>query len=352
MITRKYGEKNKMKKILIAVCFLLVTLTACKDNYEKIYSKEKYVLGTFVKISIYSKSQVPEELFDKCFAELQSIENNMTINKQLNSEVERINLSAGEEKIKISDETLYVIDKGIEYTKLTNNRFDISIGPLVKLWNIGFEDERVPKEEEIYKALGLLGTSNIDIDKNENTIKLGKKGMMIDLGAIAKGYAADKILSIIQNEGYNNMVISIGGNIICSGKKQDNNEFKIGLRNPSKDSNSYLGVIKCLNTSIVTSGIYERNFVENGVFYHHIIDSKTGYPVKNELASVTIITPKSIYADALSTGVFAMGYEDGIRFVEQLEGVEAIFITQDKNIYLTEGARLIFELTDKEYRLN
>ncbi len=352
MRNRKHGDDKNMKKtILIVMSLLLLLLTACRADYEKIYSKEKYVLGTFVTIAVYSNSQVPEELFEKCFEALQNIENNMTINKQLNSEVEKINQKAGIEEVKVSDETFYVICQGIKYTNITDNKFDISIGPVVKLWNIGFEDERVPRDEEIKKALELVGADEIILDEKDKTVKLARKGMILDLGAIAKGYAADKVLSIIKNEDYENSVINIGGNILCNGKKEDNSKFKIGLRNPSKDSNSYLGVIECFNTSIVTSGIYERNFTENGNLYHHIIDTKTGYPVDNKLASVTIITPQSIYADALSTGVFAMGYEDGLEFVEKLDGVEAIFITQDKQIFLTKGAKALFTLTDKEYKL-
>lgn len=339
------------KRILLFIMLLSLLLTACnKEIYHK-YSKSSYVLGTIVDINIYSKNPVDKKVFKEVFDKLSEIEEKLTINKEVGSEVEQINKMAGKEAIKVSDEAFYVIKKGMEYTNLTNNKFDITIGSLVKLWNIGFENADVPKDENIDVSIDLIGINNLTLNEQEKSVKLERENMVIDLGAIAKGYAADEVGKLLEDRGYEAALINLGGNILCLNKKPDGLPYKVGVRDPMKSSGDYLGTLEIDSVSVVTSGIYERNFTKNGILYHHILDSRTGYPVENNLASVTIITKNSIDADALSTGTFVMGLKDGLEFTEKLDGVEAIFITKDKEIYLTSGVKNIFNYTGNGYKL-
>ncbi|PKM95545.1 MAG: thiamine biosynthesis protein ApbE [Firmicutes bacterium HGW-Firmicutes-1] len=341
-----------MKKLVLSIMIIiLILLTSCNNNSYQKYSKDGFVLGTIVSITIYSKEIVDAAEFKVLFDQLLEIEKKMTINKQVNSEVEQINKLAGKEAVVVSDETFYVIQKGVEYTKLTNNRFDITVGALVKLWNIGFENERVPTQNNIEESLALIGIDDVILNEKEHSVKLKRDGMMIDLGGIAKGYAADVMSKLMGEMGYQHAIINLGGNILCHGSKPEGEAFKIGIRDPYKTSEDYVGIVEKVNTAVVTSGIYERNFTENEIMYHHILDTSSGYPVNNELASVTIITQNSTYADALSTGVFSMGIEEGLEFTQQLDDVEAIFISTDKKIYMTTGAKKLFSYTGEGYQI-
>ncbi len=341
-----------MKKTALLIMIIISMLsTSCNNKVYQQYSSEGFVLGTFVTITIYSEKEVEEEKFKILFDKLSNIEKSMTINQEVNSEVEQINIMAGKGAVVVSDETFYLIQKGIEYTKLTNNRFDISVGALVKLWNIGFENAKVPNAERIESTLSLIGIEDITLNEQDKSIKLEREGMMIDLGGIAKGYAADVMSALISEMGYEFALINLGGNILCHGSKPDGQNFKIGVRDPYKSSEDYLGVIAQSNRSIVTSGIYERNFIQDGILYHHILDTTSGYPVENNVASVTIVTENSAYADALSTGVFLMGIEEGLKFVEDLHNVEAIFISTDKKIYLTTGVKDAFSYSGEGYEI-
>lgn len=340
-----------MNKRIIIVCALicLITTSCIKKEYVR-YSDNTYVLGTFVSIDIFSNEDIDEEVFDTIFNRLRDIEQKMTINKE-DSEIQKVNLNAGKDFVEVSEDTMYVINTGLDYTKLTDSRFDISVGPLVKLWNIGFENENVPSQEEIEKSLKLIDASSIELDESNNLVKLEKEGMIIDLGGIAKGYATDEVVQILREYGFESAIINLGGNIFCYGSKPDGNDYKIGIRDPFKSSSDYMGVVQLSNRSVVTSGVYERNFTESGKIYHHILDTETGFPVDNNLEAVSIIADKSINADALSTGVFSMGLEEGFNFIENIENVEAIFVTSQKEVYVTSGGKSFFELTEPSYEM-
>lgn len=341
-----------MKKLILFIVILLLFITVgCSNEVYHKYSKSNFLLGTIVEIHIYSKESVDDKIFEKAFNKLSEIEEKLTINKDINSEVEQINRMAGKEAVKVSDETFYVIKKGYEYTKLTNNKFDITIGALVKTWNIGFDNEDIPEEKDIESAIDLIDINSLILNEEEKTIKLEKAGIIIDLGGIAKGYAADEVGKLLINNGYNSALINLGGNILCLGNKPDGTLYKVGVRDPMKVENIYLGTLEVEDATMVTSGIYERNFTKNDKLYHHILESRTGYPVDNSLSSVTIIAKNSIDADALSTGVFVMGLKDGYDFIEDLDGFEAIFITKDKKIYLTSGMKNKFDYIGNDYKL-
>lgn len=353
LISNKYGTLGvKIITISLVVCLLTISLTACSTNkgVVKVTKDETFALGTFITIKVYSYDKVDSKIFEEIFDRIRDIENRMTINKGNESEVMKINNNSGRENVQVSEDTLFVIKKGLEYSRLTNGRFDITVEPLVKLWSIGFEGENVPDDSKIKDSLNYIDFDKVTINENDRTIMLQDKEMGIDLGGIAKGYAADEVAKVLKENGEESAIINLGGNVLCYGSKPDGSAFKIGIQNPFALRGGYVGILPLKNKTLVTSGIYERNFEKNGIRYHHILDTSTGYPVQNQLEAVSIVTEFSIDADALSTGVFSMGLEEGYEFVENLDGVDAIFITHDKKIYITSGVKESFQLTDATFK--
>lgn len=343
------------KKILIVIVTILsfsLIFSACSIDKTKIntdpLSQTKFFLGTVVTIKLYDNAS--DELFNKIFDKLKEIEEKMTINAE-DSEIIKINSNAGKTFVKVSDDTFYVIKKGKYFSKLSNGRFDISIGPIVKLWNIGTENARVPSQSEIDSKIKLVNYNNVVLNESQKSVMLKEKDMILDLGGIAKGYAADVISEILKEYKVKHAIINLGGNVFAYGNKPDGSKWRIGIQNPFSKRGDYIGIVNVENKTIVTSGIYERFFEKDGKHYHHILDPETGYPVKNNLVAVSIIADKSIDADSLSTSAFALGLEKGLKLIEQLENTDAIFITSDFKVYMTSGLKNNFVLKDTNFKL-
>ncbi|WP_243122887.1 FAD:protein FMN transferase [Haloimpatiens lingqiaonensis] len=348
---KKNIKKIKGSLIMGIILAMSITMFGCDINKkigktEKESNKQTYAMGTVVSLKVYGEKA--EENIEEAIKLLGNIEEKMSVNKE-NSEVNRLNSSAGNKSEKVSKETYYVIKKAIEYSKLSEGAFDITVEPLVKLWGIGTDKARIPSKEEIEKAKELINYKNIEINE-DGQIYLKKSGMKIDLGAIAKGYGADEIKSMLIKNGVKSAFINIGGNVNLLGSKTDGSPWKIGVQNPLKDKGEYLGILTTEDKSIVTSGNYERYFEKDGKRYHHIFDVKTGYPADKGLISTTIVSDKSIDGDALSTTTYVLGLEKAIKLVESQKGVDAIFVTKDKKIYVTSGVKDKFKLTDKEFQ--
>jgi thiamine biosynthesis lipoprotein len=328
-------------------CALIVlagtALTGCRKGPP---SQAEFVLGTVCTVSLYDqgKSGVYEEIFGR----LREIESRMSVTLP-GTELDRINANAGIEPVAVHPDVFEVIEEAVRYAELSGGAFDPSIGPLVSLWNIGGDEPHLPSQEEIDALLPLVNWRDIALDREGLTVFLKRPGMALDLGAIAKGYAADEAERILRKTRVKRAIIDLGGNILVYGEKQDRSPWRVGIQNPLDNRGAYIGIVEIRERTVVTSGIYERFFEADGVRYHHILSSADGYPVRNGLLSVTIVTRRSIDADALSTSVFALGYEEGKALVESLEGVGAVFVFEDKSIRLCGGAGFI--LTDESYRI-
>ncbi|SCG83972.1 Thiamine biosynthesis lipoprotein apbE [Proteiniborus sp. DW1] len=353
----EYKGNGKTKKFIVYILSIIVIAIGMYSIISKykganlskdslIKEKTGFLLGTVVQIK-FPESQ-PVRLFDDVFVLLKEIENDMSINIE-DSEVIRINKSAGKSYVKVSPETYYVIERGKYYSELSEGRFDISIGPLVKLWGIGTNAPKVPTQVEIEKELSKVDYTNILLNESDKSIMLAKEGMIIDLGGIAKGYAADVVADYLKSKDIHNAIIDLGGNILALGGNGKADFWNIGLQNPFEARNKHLGILKVKDKTIVTSGVYERNFTEKGKTYHHILDPFTGYPVENSLMSVSIIADKSIDADGLSTTVFALGLEKGAEIIKSLDGVDAIFVDKAKNVYITEDIKNSLTITNDEF---
>lgn len=341
---------TKIFTFLTLLIFSLGILTGCsKDNKVVTPLKRSEVLmGTVVDVALYDNTD--EKILDKVFEKVKDLEKILSINED-GTLVDEINAEAGIKPVKVDDDTYNIIKKGIEYAKLSNGLFDISVGPIVKLWNIGLPEAKVPTQEEINEKLPLIGYEDIELNENNKTVFLKRPGMMIDLGGIAKGYTADVISDILTEEGVKSAIINLGGNVFTHGKKVNGDDWNVGIQNPFSERGGIIGSIATSNKSIVTSGIYERYIEKDGVKYHHILSPITGYPYDNEIAGITIISDTSADGDALSTSVFAMGVEDGMKFVNSIDGIDAIFITKDNKVYITDGIRSIFTLTNTDFTL-
>lgn len=309
-----------MKKYIFIV-LLTVLLTSCVSKAED----SRFKLMTVCTIKLEAKDA--DNVLEKAFDLISQIEREISVNVE-SSYISRINQNAGKSGVKVSDDVYNLIRFSKEVSEKVDNAFDISVYPLVKLWGIGTEDERIPEAVEISKILPLIGSADIILGE-DNTVFLKKEGMGIDLGAIGKGYITQKLVELFKAENVKNAIIDLGGNIYLY-----NREGNVGIQTPFADRGQYYTVVKVNNKAVVTSGPYERYFVSDGVLYHHIFDIKTGYPSNSNLLSCTIVSEDALLCDALSTAGFVLGEE-------RLEEIAKIFKVDIKAVN-DEGEYLNF----------
>ncbi|MED1787291.1 MULTISPECIES: FAD:protein FMN transferase [Brevibacillus] len=347
--------KHKFSLLFFLLLSLILNGCVSKTHEESVktaiqpQSESFFIYDTIVTVRVYD-DRMTDKHFKELEARMKEIESHLSRTLQ-GSEVYRINEQAGKQAVPVSRETYEVIKKSIQFAELSEGQFDPAIGPLVSLWNIGHDNAKVPSEEKLTEALQVIDYHQIVLDDAKRTVFLKQPNMAIDLGGIGKGYAADQIAVYLTEKGFTSAIIDLGGNILALGKKPNGNDWIIGIQDPDRNRGNQLGKLKVTNKTVVTSGIYERYFEENGKLYHHILNPATGYPVENNLFSVSIITNESADADALSTTGFALGLEKGMPFMESLPNVEAIFITKDKNVYITSGLKGNWELTNEQYKM-
>ncbi|MFC6253721.1 FAD:protein FMN transferase [Secundilactobacillus hailunensis] len=310
--------------------------------------KQYYGLGTVITLSVNEPATTAD--LDAGNRLIKHYEDILTVNRPV-SEVMSVNHAAGEKPVQVSKITYQLIKRAVAVSKWQLG-FNTAIGPLVKLWKIGFDGANLPADTEIKKRLQLIDPNDIHLDDDQQTVFLTKPGMEIDLGAIAKGYIADAIKDLWVSMGVKSGIIDLGGNILLVGDSaRPNGLWRIGVQNPLKQRHTALGILTTPAKSIVTSGIYERYLVINGHNYHHMFDSKTGYPIQNDLESVTIVSDVSIDGDIWTTEAFYQDIDKGIPLIEKQPGLDAIFVTRDFKVAITSGLKDRFELTDDHYHL-
>ncbi len=342
-----------MKKFFVAVAFIFILLfhTSCEKTASLQPIKEsRFLLDTIVDITLYGTDKETRPILDKLFREIENDEKKFS-RHQSDGEIGEVNNHIGEE-VTVSEDTINMVESAFSISTMTGGLFDISIGPLVDLWDISGNEPCVPTEEEIQSVLKKINYRKIDIDVEKNTLSIPDEGMSLDMGAIAKGYITDKLVKILQEDGIQSALLNLGGNLYLYGSKPDGALWNIGIRNPYGLQGEYIGTVMVKDMSVVTSGIYERYFEVEEKRYHHILNPKTGYPEDNTLASVSILSPSSTFADGLSTAVFLLGRKDGMSLIEKINDVEAIFVTKDRKVYLSSGlksGKISFTLTDKDF---
>ncbi|KPU44057.1 thiamine biosynthesis lipoprotein ApbE precursor [Oxobacter pfennigii] len=347
-----------MKKfiyITLMMVFIFVLYGCGSDESEKIYEDTQIKMDTPMTIKAYGKNA--EEAVKRAFEKIDEIERLTSVNMET-SDVSKINSNAGVDYVKVDPQVFYIIKEAVRFSELSSGVFDISIGPVIKLWGIGTENARIPSQQEIYDALSLVGYKGIKLNETEQSVFLEKKGMLLDLGGIAKGYAADCVVEILKEKGVNKAIINLGGsNVTVVGEKEKDTPWAIGLQHPRKaEAGNYLAIIRESDKAISTSGDYERYFIDNGKRYHHIFNPATGYPTMSGIISDTVVLDSKLIkysamaGDALSTVVFVLGPEEGIKFIEGIEGVECVVATDDFKIFSTPGIEGIISSISEDFK--
>ena len=258
------------------------------------------------------------------------------------SELMEINLQAGKKAVQVHPELFELIELGKKHSIAANSHLNIAIGPLVQTWRIGFSDAKLPSEEEIQRLLKITNPEEIVLNDSNREVYLSKEGMRIDLGALAKGYIADKLKEFLVEQGVRSGIIDLGGNILTIGENPTfHRPWRIGIQNPVLKRGEHVAVIEVSDASVVTSGIYERQLVVDGKTYHHIFDRTTGYPMETELASITIVAEKSVDCEIWTTRLFGQNPYDIIEEIEQQPGLEVFVITKNQKMMYTSGIHFV-----------
>lgn len=329
--------------IISTLLSFLITFS-CLNKNNKIFKKSKFLMDTVATITVVTDSEDEANIaIEKAFIEIEKIER-ITNSHSKNSEISLVNNKSGIEKIKVSDTLFDIISKSVDISKKTNNAFDVTIGSITSMYN--FYKKIKPDHNIIKNKLPLINNKYIKLDKINKTMFLNKKGMSIDLGGIAKGYAVDRAVDILKSNNIKSGIVSIGGDIKTFGLKPDNKPWKIGIRDPfSHNKHDIFAIIELSNMSISTSGDYERYFIIEGKKYHHIISPFNGLPA-TECKSVTVIAEDCYLTDSFATGVFILGPEKGINILKNA-GIEGIIVDKNGKLFLTDGIRKKIEFKKK-----
>lgn len=307
-------------------------------------------LNTAVTVTIYDSQD--RELLTECMNLCDKYEKIFSRTAS-DSELYQLNhreltpVAGTEDTFQVSNPLAELIRKGLYYSELSEGAFDIAIEPLTSLWDFTAEDPQVPEDRLIQKALTKCDYHNVSVSDN-NEVILKTEDTAIELGAIAKGYIADRLKDYLISQGVKSAIINLGGNVLCIGGKPDDSSFKIGIQKPFADRSETIAVMDIKDKSVVSSGVYERCFEQDGTLYHHLLNPRTGYPYDNGLIAVTIISDESVDGDALSTTCFALGLEDGMKLAESLDNVQAFFVTSDYEIHYTKDFQKKITVTETD----
>lgn len=312
---------------ILLLCAALTMAAGCGSVPQK-NSAVGFHMDTVITLTGYCDEELLKEAIGLCGEYEKLLSRTME-----GSDIWNINHAKGE-AVAVSDDTARVLELALDICKKSDGALDITIAPTVDLWDFKSGEAVLPADKDIAAAMDKVDYTKITL--NGNNVRI-PEGMQIDLGAVAKGYIADRVEEFLRDKGVESAALNFGGNVIAMGEKPDGSAWNIGIQDPAAPTGESALVLGVKDLSVVTSGVYQRGFDLNGVRYHHILDSQTGYPVQNGLASVTIISNGSALGDALSTACFAMG-SDGLAFAESM-GAEAVIIYSDGTMEYTDGAQ-------------
>lgn len=336
-----------MKKLSLTLILILILMLIPSCSFPlktKEYKEQQFLMDTVMNITVYgTDDKTLKSAVVSAYAEFKRLAlltdrfpaPNTEAFKQ--SDICKVNASAGISEVKVDSDVFNMIEQSIKYNALSNGAFDITVGPLIDAFGFATNHPKVPTDTQLKEAIAKTGDSNIILDKNNSTVFLKKSGMILDLGGVSKGYAAQKAADKLRSLNIKSAIIDAGGNIVTIGLKNGKTNFNVGVEDP-RDVSSIIAVVPSSDTAIVTSGDYQRNFTENGVLYHHILSTKDGKPTRG-IMSATVITKDSGLADILSTTLFILGYKDGLKFASSIGGVEVIYVTSDNKIYMSDSLK-------------
>jgi thiamine biosynthesis lipoprotein len=309
-----------------------------------VYKESKLLMDTVCTITVVSTSErQAKDVIKAGFREIEKIEKLLNYYSP-SSEITAINKASGIRPVKVSEETLEVIKEAVKIAGYTNGAFDPTIGPIMKLWGFSLQKSEysVPSEGDVRDTLRFVDYRRIKINEEESEVFLSKKGMELDLGGIAKGYAADEAIDVLREKGIKAALVAIAGDIRGIGLKPDQKPWKVGIQNPrsgdsSRGGDDIFATLRLHNGAISTSGDYQRFFIEQGQRFHHILDPRTGYP-PSDVISVSVLAPEGFLSDGLSTGIFILGRKKGMELLESL-GYSGVVVDRNKKIYITESLK-------------
>ncbi len=329
---------------LTILCFALVLfVSGCARSGPRTVQKTEQIMGTDVTITVVAKSvEEGGAAIDAGMAELRRLDAMMSLYKDT-SEITQVNLAAGKNPVHVSPEMIEVVEDAVRVSRLSEGVFDITVGPLVVLWQMRLKEGTTPTDREIASIRPLVNYKNIVIDKKASTLFLKKPGMIMDLGGM-KGYIADRVKKLFQQRGVRNAVIALAGDIWVLGHREDGKSWRIGVQHP-REHDKTLAVLDLSDKYISTSGDYERFVIREKKRYHHIIDPRTGKPSKGVI-SATLIGDKGALIDPLAKAPFILGPEEGLAIVKQA-GAEAIIVDDQGKIYMTDGIKALLDKQEK-----
>jgi len=329
--------KVVLSRLLVTVCCILFAFCACAPQKDKMFKKSRILMDTQVTVTVISGSRdSAENAIDAAFSEIEKIES-LTNLYAAGSEISLINKNAGVSATKVSLEVLELIGKALYVSEMTDGAFDITIGAVTRLYD--FHKKIKPEESALLKNISLVNYRDVTVDRSASTIFLKKKGMIIDAGGIAKGYAADKAVGVLKKQGITSGLVAIAGDIKAFGRKPDGKPWQIGIRNPrgTDQDDDIMATLPLSDMAISTAGDYERFFLIDGMRYHHILNPKTGYPAGG-CRSVTVTAKDGVFADAFDTGIFVLGLDKGMKVLEKLR-FEGLIIDSEGKMHFTAGMR-------------
>ena len=333
---------NSFRGRISAAAVVFLFLAAAHLHAAEPLSRSEYVLWTQCTVTLYDHAE-PATL-SKAFKRLDELSALLSVNVQ-GSQLDAVSAAAGRAPVHVADEVFFIVDKGLRLAEISGGLFDPTVGPLMLAWKMNTESGQMPAPDVLARARALVNWRDVVLDEKARTIYLKRAGMRLDAGGLLKGYAADEVVRILSALGVRSAIVDLGGNIYAMGERPGGGAWRIGVQNPDETRGATLGVVRVIGRTVVSSGSYEHYFVQDGKRYHHIMDTRTGFPVDNGLDQVTIISGSSIDADGLATTLFCLGPVKGLALADSL-GVDAIMVTVDRVIHATDGARRLFTLTD------
>lgn len=322
---------------------IVVLLSSCSvQAQDTVSTDESFLMDTVVTQTVYGKNS--KTVINEALDIMRNIES--TYSSYLDSSViTKINHNAGISPVAVSSEQWNVMNRCVEFSEESGGLFDLTISPLVKLWNITGDYPKIPSEEEISKARSLIDYRSVILDEEKGTVYLTHPNMELDFGATVKGYAVQKVLELYQQSGITGGILSLGGNVTTFGTKPDGSPFRTGIRDPNGTATDYFAILELSDQVIATSGAYERFFVEDGKVYHHILNPKTGYPCESDLMSVTVVSNDGLLCDYLSTLFYMLGKDAVVSHLDDSR-FSLIAVDKDGQIYLSPHLKEHFTLLD------
>ncbi len=297
------------------------------------HTREAVLMGTSISIVVLSdEHEKAEQAIDAALAEMKRIEDLMTDWRE--SELMTINHMAGKKPVKVDPEILFLLEEAKRVHEITSGAYDITYASAGSLWNFNAPNPKPPRDADIKRRQRLVGIENLQIDKVRGTAFLKKRGMKIGLGGIAKGYSVDRAMDILGKSGFTDYGVNAGGDLAVRGRN-NGRMWNIAIQDP-RDKSKNFAVIPISNGAVASSGDSERFFIYKNKRYAHIIDPRTGYPAE-QCQSVTILTKKAYWADALATGVFVLGPIEGMKVIEKLDGVEGVIVDGGEETHVSSG---------------